>query len=167
MLRTFEVAATEAPGGVDPEIRKQVHDALIAQFPARARRPATFVGLREPDCRPTRRAPQTMLAHHMAKVLAYTGEPDVIGKILAVMPKGDDDQPGQIDYMYALRVIDQGWTRGREEAGRSTGSRKASKWRGGSTFAGHVNNIFDATVDVVHRRRRSRRRTRRRRSSRR
>ena len=25
---------------------------------------------------------------------------------------------------------------------------KASKWRGGSTFAGHVNNIFDATIDV-------------------
>ena len=51
-----------------------------------------------------------MLTHHLAKVLAYTGEPDVIGKILAVMPKGDDDQPGQIDYMYALRVIDKGWT---------------------------------------------------------
>ena len=25
---------------------------------------------------------------------------------------------------------------------------KASKWRGGSTFAGHVNQIFDATVDA-------------------
>jgi hypothetical protein len=25
---------------------------------------------------------------------------------------------------------------------------KASKWRGGSTFAGHVNNIFDATIDA-------------------
>ena len=54
---------------------------------------------------------QTLFAHHMAKVLAYTGEPDVIEKILAVMPEGNVDQPGQIDYMYALRVIDRGWTR--------------------------------------------------------
>ena len=26
---------------------------------------------------------------------------------------------------------------------------KASKWRGGSTFAGHVNNIFEATIDAL------------------
>ena len=26
---------------------------------------------------------------------------------------------------------------------------KSSKWRGGSTFAGHVNNIFDATIDAL------------------
>ena len=38
--------------------------------------------------------PEMPLMHHMAKVLAYTGEPDVIGKILAVMPKGDADHGG-------------------------------------------------------------------------
>ena len=45
-------------------------------------------------------------------------------------------------------IVDTGWTQRAEAAGRSTGSRKASKWRGGSTFAGHVNNIFDATIDA-------------------
>ena len=54
---------------------------------------------------------QFMLAHHLAKVLAYTGEPDVIGRILAIMPKGDEDQPGQIDLMYSLRILDAGWTK--------------------------------------------------------
>jgi putative heme-binding domain-containing protein len=89
-----------------------------------------------------------MYAHHMAKVLAYTGRPDVIGKVLAIMPKGDADQPGQIDYMYALRVIDSGWTP-EEKQQLIAWFGKASKWRGGSTFSGHLNNIFDASVDVL------------------
>ena len=88
-----------------------------------------------------------MMTHHMAKVLAYTGEPDVIGKILAVMPKGNDDQPGQIDYMYALRVIDKGWSAAEVKI-TTDWFAKASKWRGGSTFAGHLNQVFDAVVDA-------------------
>ena len=67
---------------------------------------------------------QLMLTHHLAKVLAYTGEPDVIGKILAVMPKGDADQPGQIDYMYALRVHRQGLDARAGEDGDGRGSRR-------------------------------------------
>ena len=94
------------------------------------------------------RCAQFMLAHHLAKVLAYTGEADVVPKILAIMPKGDDDQPGQIDLMYALRAIDSGWTHRSEAAGAIDWFARASKWRGGSTFSGHVNNIFDATVDA-------------------
>ena len=85
-----------------------------ASFPATAPA-ATLDRLHEPRSATDAACAQLMLTHHMAKVLAYTGEPDVIGKILAVMPKGDDDQPGQIDYMYALRVIDKGWTRARGE----------------------------------------------------
>src|SRR4030095_1718852 len=84
---------------------------------------------------------------HLAKVLAYTGEPDVIGRILAIMPKGDDDQPGQIDLMYALRAIDSGWTAA-EKTQAIDWFARSSKWRGGSTFSGHVNNIFDATIDA-------------------
>jgi putative heme-binding domain-containing protein len=81
-------------------------------------------------------------------VLAYTGEPGVIAKVLAVMPQGDNDQPGQIGYMYALRMIDTGWTDA-EKKQMIDWFARASKWRGGSTFAGHVNNIFDATVDAL------------------
>ena len=145
VLRAFQVAATEAPGGVDPEIKKTVHDVLIAQFPATPPT-ATYLGCTS-RIEPEAACAVTMWTHHMAKVLAYTGEPDVISKILAVMPKGNDDQPGQIDYVYALRVIDKGWS----EADVKTVSEwfgKASKWRGGSTFAGHLNQVFDAVIDA-------------------
>jgi putative heme-binding domain-containing protein len=144
VLRMFEIAATETRNGVDPEIRKQVHSALIGQFPATPP-PGNWV-----DCNngtATTGCPQLMLTHHMAKVLAYTGEPDVIGKILAVIPRGDADQPGQIDYVYALRVLDRGWTPAQVKTMTDWFAR-ASNWRGGSTFAGHVNQIFDAVVDA-------------------
>lgn len=145
VLRTFQVAASQLPGGVDPEIRKQVHAALIRQVPA-APPAGTWV-----ECTngtgPAARCAQYLLAHHLAKVLAYTGEPDVIGRILAILPKGDEDQPGQIDLMYALRVVDRGWTSEQKQQAIDWFA-KAAGWRGGSTFAGHVNNIFDATIDV-------------------
>ena len=145
ILRTFEVAATETPEGVDPEIRKTVHDILIAQFPATPPT-ATYLGCTN-RTEPEAACAVTMMTHHMAKVLAYTSEPDVIPKILAVMPKGNEDQPGQIDYMYALRVIDRGW-RPAEVKIVTDWFAKASKWRGGSTFAGHLNQVFDAVVDA-------------------
>ena len=145
VLRTFQVAASQLPGGVDPEIRKQVHAALIKQMPA-APPAGTWI-----ECTngtgPAAQCAQYLLAHHLAKVLAYTGEPDVIGRILAILPKGDEDQPGQIDLMYSLRVVDRGWAREQKQQAIDWFA-KASGWRGGSTFAGHVNNIFDATIDV-------------------
>ena len=145
ILRAFEIAATEVPGGVDPEIRKTVHGVLIAQFPATPPT-ATYLGCTN-RTEPEAACAVTMMTHHMAKVLAYTGEPGVIGKILAVMPKGNEDQPGQIDYMYALRVIDSGWSAA-DVKFTTDWFAKASKWRGGSTFAGHLNQVFDAVVDA-------------------
>jgi putative heme-binding domain-containing protein len=145
VLRTFEVAAAQSPAGVDPEIKKQVFAALIKQLPtvppAGAWVPCTN------QTGPRAQCSQYLLAHHLAKVLAYTGEAEVIGRILAIMPKGDEDQPGQIDLMYSLRVIDTGWTPQQKQQAIDWFA-KASRWRGGSTFAGHVNNIFDATIDV-------------------
>ena len=144
VLRAFEIAATETRNGVDPEIRKQVYDALIGQFPV-APPAGTWI-----DCNngvATTGCAQLMLTHHLAKVLAYTGEPAVIGKILAVIPRGDADQPGQIDYVYALRVLDKGWTPAQVKT-MTEWFAKASTWRGGSTFAGHVNQIFDAVIDA-------------------
>ena len=111
----------------------------------RRRRPAR--GSSAPTARAVTGCSQYMLTHHLAKVLASTGEADVVSRILALIPKGDDDQPGQIDYAYSLRVVENGWTPA-EEQQIVQWFAKASKWRGGSTFAGHVNNIFDATVDA-------------------
>jgi putative heme-binding domain-containing protein len=145
VLRTFEVAASQVPTGVDPEIRKQVHAALIKYMPA-APPAGTWVECTN-QTGPEAQCAQFLLAHHLAKVLAYTGEPDVIDRILAIMPKSEEDQPGQIDLAYSLRVIDAGWTTAQKTKVIDWYA-KASKWRGGSTFAGHVNNIFDATIDV-------------------
>jgi putative heme-binding domain-containing protein len=144
VLRVYQAAATESPNGVDPEIKKQVHDALIAQVPSTP--PAgNWVGCTNRTL--TTGCSEFLLTHHLARVLASTGEADVISRILALIPKGEDDQPGQIDYVYSLRVVDKGWTK--EEKQQITDwFAKASKWRGGSTFAGHVNNIFDATIDA-------------------
>ncbi len=144
VLRAYQVASTETRNGVDPEIKKQVHAALLPQLPS-APPAGTWV-----EC--TNRSAVTgcsqyMLTHHLAKVLASTGEADVVSRILALIPKGDDDQPGQIDYAYSLRVVENGWTPA-EEQQIVQWFAKASKWRGGSTFAGHVNNIFDGTVDA-------------------
>ena len=92
VLRAFEVAATEVPAGVDPEIKAQVVSALSPQFPAVA--PAATYSDCSNGTAPTG-CGQTMLAHHMAKVLAYTGEPIVIDKVFAIMPKGEADEPGR------------------------------------------------------------------------
>lgn len=144
VLRVYEAAATEAPNGVDPEIKRQVHDILLAQLPTTP--PAgNWVGCTNRTV--TAGCSEFLLAHHTAKVLASTGEPDVVGRILALIPPGDDDQPGQIDYVYSLRVIDSGWTKDQKQQ-IANWFAKASKWRGGSTFAGHINNIFDATLDA-------------------
>ncbi|MCC7044336.1 MAG: c-type cytochrome [Acidobacteria bacterium] len=151
VLRVFQVAATETSTGVSANIKKQVYDALINQFPARA---AVSTGETLTGCQ--NRHPDTnqaacdthVMSHHMARVLAYTGEPGVISKVLAVIPDGDNDQPGQIGYMYALRMIDGGWSDA-EKKQMIAWFGRASKWRGGSTFAGHLNNIFDASVDAL------------------
>ena len=145
VLRAFQVAATQVPGGVDPEIRKQVHAALVKGLPAEP--PAgTWIECTN-ETGNAAVCTQYLLVHHTARVLAYTGEPDVVGRILRLMPEGDADQPGQIDYMYSLRVVDEGWTAEQKQQAIEWFA-KASEWRGGATFAGHLNNIFDATVDA-------------------
>ena len=145
VLRAFEVVASQLPKGADAAVRKRAHDALISQLPA-APPAGTWV-----ECTNGTGTAATcaeyMRVHHTAKVLAYSGEADVIDKILAIVPKGDADQPGQIDLMYSLMSVDNGWTKDQKQRAIDWFAR-ASRWRGGSTFAGHVNNIFDATVDA-------------------
>ena len=141
VLRTFEVAAAQMPRASDPEIKKQVHAALIKQMPA-APAGRHVGGVHQQDRAggavrpvPARASPgQGARLHRRAR----RGRPD---------PR--DDAEGRRG---SARARSTSCTRcgsstpaGRatRSSRRSTGSRKASKWRGGSTFAGHVNNIFE------------------------
>jgi putative heme-binding domain-containing protein len=146
VLRAFEVAATETAAGVSETRKRQMASVVMEHFPARE---STVAGASYVGCAARMASPgcdDVMFAHHITKVLAYTGEAAVIDRVFAIMPKGEEDQPGQIDYMYALRSIERGWTTAQKEQLISWWA-KASKWRGGSTFAGHLNNIFDGTID--------------------
>lgn len=150
VLRTFQVAATETSSGVSDAVKKQVYEVLINQFPTRAALGnETLNGCNHRHPGTNAATCNTLsMAHHMARVLAYTGNPGIISKVFAVMPEGDDDQPGQIGYMYALRMVDSGWSDA-EKKQMIDWFARAAKWRGGSTFAGHLNNIFDASIDAL------------------
>ena len=163
VLRTFEVAAAQTPSGVDPEIKKQVHAALIKQLPDRGA--GGDVGpLHQPDgpARPV----------HAVPADASPGQ----GARLHRRARRHRQDPGghaegrrgsaRTDRLHVFAARDR---RGLDAAQKQQvidWFAKASKWRGGSTFAGHVNNIFDATIDAFSRTR-SRWPTRRRRCSRR
>jgi putative heme-binding domain-containing protein len=124
LLRAFQLAAAERKAAVGPELLRQVHDALIGQFPAQDER----------------------LNRELAITLAYAGQPDAITKILAAMPQRDENQPLQIHYAYALRALGQGWTREQKTEFMSWFA-KALQWRGGASFNGYLNYMFDTALE--------------------
>lgn len=126
LLRVFQLTAMEAPGGAGAELRRQVHHLIAGQFPSGDDR----------------------LDRELALTLAYCGQPQAIGSILAAMPPGDANQPLQIHYVYALRAITEGWTP--EQRGQlMTWYARASTWRGGASFSGYINRLFDSTVALL------------------
>jgi hypothetical protein len=121
LIRTFNLAAVTAPGGASTAVRRQVHDALVGQFPSQDER----------------------MTRELATTLAYTGQPDAIAKILAAMPEGDQNQQLQIHFALALRTIKQGWTAD-QKSELTNWYAKAVQWHGGSSFTGFINQMFDA-----------------------
>ena len=80
-------------------------------------------------------------------MLGYAGQPAAIPKILAAMPKTNENQELQLHYLYALRMIKQGWTRTkRPQLAEVLG--RASKWRGGAQFINFVGQFFDSVSDL-------------------
>ena len=124
LLRAFQLAAIEAGDSVQPELRQRVYRLLIGQFPARDER----------------------LNRELAVTLAYSGQPEAIDAILTAMPAGDSNQPLQIHYVYALRTIHDGWTL-EQKAQLTNWFEKAAAWRGGASFRGFINALFDASLD--------------------
>ena len=124
LLRAFALNATAIPGGAAPGVRKSVSALLLPQFPAADER----------------------LSRELARTLAYCGEPEAIGKILAAMPKGDDNQQLQIHYVYCLRTMKNGWTPEQRNA-LVAWFQKAVAWRGGASFTGYLNFMFDSALE--------------------
>jgi putative heme-binding domain-containing protein len=122
LLRSLQLAAI-AVDTVSPELRRQVHDALIGQFPAKDER----------------------VSRELALLLAWAGQPEAVAKILAAIPSGEENQLLQIHYVYALRTMPQGWTKA-QKTQLMDWFAKAVAWRGGASFPGFVNLLFDESL---------------------
>ena len=122
LLRAFQLAAIEAKG-LSPDRRRQVHDLLIGRFPTA----------------------DAWLNRELASVLAYCGQPAAIGKILAAIPEGDGKQQQTIHYLNTLRHIKEGWTSQQKAQVMGVYARVAM-WRGGASFPGFINLLFDGTL---------------------
>jgi putative heme-binding domain-containing protein len=124
LLRAFDLTAIAAKDGAPATVRKQVHELIAPLFPAHDER----------------------LDMEYARTLAYCGQPEAISKILGAMPKGDEDQPLQIHYAYCLRDIKTGWTPEQKTA-LAQWFGKAVEWRGGASFTGYLNFMFDSALE--------------------
>lgn len=124
-LRLFQLAAMSLKNGAPAEIRKRVHDILAPKFPVSK--------LDEP------------INRELARTLAYCNQPEAIAEILAAMPKEDENKELQLHYAYCLRDIKGVWTP--EQKRQFTNwLAKGSEWRGGASFTGYINLMFDSVV---------------------
>jgi putative heme-binding domain-containing protein len=125
LYRAFQYTATEFEGGLGPALREQLHGLVVNRFPADDER----------------------LNRELALLLAYGGQPQAIQRILAAMPEGDENQPLQIHYLYALRTIEDGW-RLEDKTALAELLGRMSAWRGGAQFINFVGQLFD-TVEPL------------------
>jgi putative heme-binding domain-containing protein len=123
LMRAFQVACIETQGGCRDSIRSQVYDIVGPRFPAQDER----------------------LNREYARTMAYSGRPEAIGKILAAMPKDDDNTALQVHYVYCLRELKKGWTSEQKET-LLTWFEKAREWRGGASYPGFINRLFDSSL---------------------
>lgn len=123
-VRLFGLTAIRREGGAPDSVRQQVHAALINRFPAK----------------------EEALSRELARTLAYCGQPEAIGKILAAMPKDEENTQLQIHYAYCLREIKKGWTPDQKRQ-LMNWYPKAAEWRGGQSFTGFINLMFDSSLE--------------------
>jgi len=125
LYRTFMYTTTEVKGGLPAAQRGQLHAAIIGQFPSQDER----------------------INRELALMLGYAGQPAAISKILAAIPKTNANQELQLHYLYALRMIKQGWTPA-EKTQLAEVLGRAAKWRGGAQFINFVGQFFDSVQDL-------------------
>ncbi|MBK9171319.1 MAG: c-type cytochrome [Bryobacterales bacterium] len=123
LLRAHHLTAIKASKGAPEALRKEVSDLLLARFPHQDER----------------------LNRELARTLAYCGQPEAISAILKAMPRGDENQQLQIHYAYCLRTMQQGWTP-EDKQQLIHWFPRAAKWRGGASFTGFINLLFDSSL---------------------
>lgn len=123
LLRLFHYTITELPNrDLDQALRTEAFTLWTERFPSADDR----------------------LNREIALTLAYTQHPKAAGTILAAMPPGDEKREVQIQYLYALRTIETGWTPPLQQQLGAVFER-TTRWRGGIGNA--VNTIFDQTME--------------------
>ena len=125
LYRDLMYTASEIKDGLSADQRRQLHGLIVNQFPAQDER----------------------LNRELALLLGYAGQPAAISELLAAVPKGNDNQQLQLHYLYALRMIKNGWTTPEKTALADLLGR-AAKWRGGAQFINFVGQYFDAVSDL-------------------
>ncbi len=123
-LRAFHLSCSEAQDGCPPEVRHQAYEIAASRFPA----------------------PDERLNREYARTMAYADESAAIEPILDAMPPGDENQQLQIHYIYCLRSIKTGWTAPQKKQLLSWFG-KALQWRGGASFPGFINRLFDSSLE--------------------
>jgi putative heme-binding domain-containing protein len=125
LYRALMYTTTEMNAGLSAAQREQLNALIINQFPAQDER----------------------LNRELALMLGYAGQPQAIAKLLAAMPKGNENQELQLQYLYALRMVKQGWTP-EEKTQLAEVLGRAAKWRGGAQFINFVGQFFDSVSDL-------------------
>ncbi|MGH9160953.1 MAG: HEAT repeat domain-containing protein, partial [Vicinamibacteraceae bacterium] len=124
LYRAIQLTAIDLPGGLPLERRRELYDVLAARFPAQDER----------------------LNRELSLLLAYTGQAGAVGEILAAMPTEHENQALQIWYAYTLRTVKDGWEAEQKiELARWFG--QAAKWRGGSSYARYMGQLFDQSME--------------------
>ena len=124
LLRVFHLACIEIESGCRESLRDQLYDIVAPRFPSADER----------------------LNREYSLTMAYAGRPEAIAQILGQIPSGDGNQPLQIHYVYALREIKEGWTPEQKQT-LLAWFRKAKDWRGGASFAGFINRLFESSLE--------------------
>lgn len=126
LLRTIQVTAIAHRDGLSAAVREQIFEAIAPRFPAVYER----------------------FNMEYARLMAYTGHPKAIEEILAQLRSDENDPPLQIHYVYCLRTIKSGWTKEQKQK-LVNWFPKAAKWRGGASFTGFINFLFDSSLEFM------------------
>lgn len=124
LLRAFHLACLELETGCRQSLRDQLYDIVAPRFPQADER----------------------LNREYAITMAYANRSGAVAAILDAMPAGDENRELQIHYVYALRVITDGWSPDQKQRLVSW-FRRAKDWRGGASFAGFINRLFESSLE--------------------